>query len=94
MLTPAEKGILAGRREAAARKAAEAYAEHRRDIAAMLDWLEMALGTHEEAATAEPEKWTFAGDLAEVRRRLLETLAFLSGHDEPEIEQALDELRL
>jgi len=74
--------------------AAGAYAEHRRDIAAMLDWFELALDTHEEAAKAEPDKWTFVGDLAEVRRRLLETLAFLSGHDEAAIEEALAELRM
>jgi hypothetical protein len=50
MLTPAEEGILAGRQEAAAEKAAETYAEHQRDIAAMLTWMQMALDTHEEAA--------------------------------------------
>jgi len=74
--------------------AAEAYAEHQRDIAAMLDWIEMALDTHEEAARAEPEKWTLVGDLAEVRRRIKETLAFLSGHGEAEIEKSLQELRM
>ena len=94
MLTPAEEGILAGRQEAAAQKAAETYAEHQRDIAAMLTWMQMALDTHEEAAKEEPHKWTFVGDLAEVRRRLKETLAFLSGHEEADIEEALTELRM
>jgi len=74
--------------------AAEVYVEHRRDIAAMLDWMQMALDTHEEAAKAEPEKWTLVGDLAEVRRQIKETLAFLSGHDEADIEEALQELRM
>ena len=74
--------------------AAKTYAEHRRDIAAVLDWFEMALETHEEAAKAEPEKWTPVGDLAEVRRRLLETLAFLSGHVVADIQKALEELRM
>ena len=93
MLTPAEEGIRAGRQEAAAQKASETHAEHRRDSAAMLDWVQMALDAHEEAAKAQPGKWTFVGDLAEVRRRLLETLAFLSGHDAADIEEALEELR-
>ena len=94
MLTPAEEGILAGRQEAAAQKAAETYAEHRRDIGAMLVWFETALDAHEETAKAEPETWTLVGDLAEVRRRLKETLAFLSGHNEAGIEEALQELRM
>jgi len=74
--------------------AAEAYAEHQRDIAAMLDWMQMALDTHEEAAKAEPENWGLAGDLAEVRRQIKETLAFLSSHDAAQIEEALEELRM
>ena len=72
--------------------AVEAYAEHQRDIAAMLDWMQVALDTHEEAAKAEPEKWTLVGDLAEVRRQIKETLAFLSGHEEADIDEALTEL--
>jgi len=73
---------------------AEAYAEHRRDIAAMLDWFEMALGSREEAAKAEPQSRALVGDLAEVRWQIKETLAFLSGHDEAQIEEALAELRM
>ena len=74
--------------------AAETYVERQRDIVAMLDWMQMALDTHEEAAKAEPEKWTAVGDLAKVRRQIKETLAFLSGHDEADIEEALAELRM
>ena len=72
--------------------AVEAYQDHRRDIATMIDWLEMELDRHAERAAAEPANWSLAGDLGEVRRRVLETLAFLSGHTEADIDENLAEL--
>jgi hypothetical protein len=71
----------------------EAYQRARSDIASMLDWLQMALDAHAGRAEAEPANWALAGDLAEVRKRIMEVLGFVSGFAEADIEEALAELR-
>jgi hypothetical protein len=71
--------------------AAEAYRAYRNDISAMVDWLQMALDAHAERAAAQPANWGFAGDLAEVRKRVREVLSLVSGHTEAEIEETLGE---
>lgn len=73
--------------------AAETYEQHRVDIARVLDWLDMELDRHGKAAAEDPTNWARAGDLTEVRRRLIETLAFISGHEIKDIEELLDECR-
>ena len=62
----------------------------RADIASMTDWLECELDAKyndENAAT-----WSAVGSLQYVRKNFLETLAFLSGFEESEIQRSLDEL--
>jgi hypothetical protein len=56
-----------------------------------LDWLDMELDGHGKAAAEDPANWARAGDLAEVRRRLIETLAFISNRDIKDIEDLLSE---
>jgi len=69
--------------------AKELYTSRKRDIAALLDWLELEVIEH--AAYAEKEGLTHAhaGDLGELRRLLIEALAFLAQQDEKDIEKAL-----
>jgi len=74
--------------------AADTYANRAEDIAAILAWLTDELEIHAERAKARPENWCFAEDLGHVRKNIKETLAFLSGSSEEQIEEALAELRM
>jgi len=65
------------------------YAERRRDIDRLLDWLGQELRKHEKQAKAEPGDWGAAGDLYRVRSGLLEVLAGLRGAEIETIECAL-----
>ena len=69
--------------------AAEMYAERRRDIDRLMDWLGQELAKHARAAQAEPGNWDAAGDLYRVRSGLLEVLAALRGAEIETIERAL-----
>ena len=69
--------------------AAEVYAERRRDIDRLLDWLEQELAKHQRAAKAEPGNWGASGDLYRVRSGLLEVLAGLRGVEIADIERSL-----
>ena len=71
--------------------AAAAYAAHRAEIARLLDVLDMELERHGQAAKADPGHWGRAGDLAEVRRDLINVVAFLSGMERERIEGFLAE---
>jgi hypothetical protein len=68
------------------RTASEAYAAARNDIARLLDVLDMELAKHDERAKADERNWGFAGNLDKVRSDLIETVAFISGMDRPEVE--------
>ena len=69
------------------------YAEHRKDIDALIGWLTDELDRHEAEAKSDPANWGFAGDLAEVRRQLKDALGFISETDGKDIEKALADLR-
>ena len=69
--------------------AADVYAERRRDIDWLLDWLGQELRKHEKQAKAEPKDWGRAGDLYRVRSGLLEVLAGLRGVEIADIERCL-----
>jgi len=69
--------------------AAEVYAERRRDIDRLMDWLGQELGKHQKAAKAEPKDWSRSGDLYRVRSGLLEVLAGLRGVEIADIERSL-----
>jgi hypothetical protein len=68
------------------RTATEAYAAARNDIARLLDVLDMELTKHDERAKADERNWGFAGILDKVRSDLIDTVAFISGMDRPQVE--------
>ena len=72
--------------------AADAYRQHRNDIAAVTDLIEQELKVHAERAAAKPKDWGFAGDLAAVKHRLILALAMLSGIDQDTIAESLAEM--
>jgi len=69
--------------------AAEVYAERRRDIERLLEWLTQELAKHAKQATAEPKDWSLSGDLYRVRSGVLEVLAGLRGVEVGDIERCL-----
>jgi hypothetical protein len=69
--------------------AAEVYAERRRDIDRLLDWLGQELAKHAKQAKAEPGNFGYAGDLYRMRSALLEVLAGLRGVEIADIERSL-----
>jgi hypothetical protein len=77
------------RADAAAAEAEALYTQRKRDIAAVLDWLELELEKHDEYARKEGLTFAHAGDLGELRRQLIQALAFLAQRDETDIEDAL-----
>ena len=70
--------------------AAEVYAERRRDIDRLLEWLGQELAKHAKQAKADPRNWGASGDLYRVRSGLLEVLAGLRGVEVGSIEDHLD----
>ncbi|MFO7957999.1 MAG: hypothetical protein R6X33_12975 [Candidatus Brocadiia bacterium] len=68
------------------------YMDIKRDVAALLDWLELELVEHARYAATEGVDHGHAGDLGHVRRKLIETLSFLAQRDEKDIEEALDDV--
>ena len=69
--------------------AADVYAERRRDIDRLLEWLGQELAKHAKHAKADPGNWGAAGDLYRVRSGLLEVLAGLRGVEIADIERSL-----
>jgi hypothetical protein len=67
------------------------YLDRKRDVAALLDWLELELTHHAEYAAKERVSHAHAGDLGHVRELLIQTLSFLAQRDEKDIKDALDD---
>ena len=65
------------------------YTSRKRDIAALLDWLELELDKHAEYAEKEGLNWAHCGDLGHVQELLVQTLAFLAQREEKDIKDAL-----
>jgi len=65
--------------------AAQAYERNTRDINAMIEFLKMEMEKHAERQAAEPRNWGFAGDLAQIRQNLKETLVFAMGARDEEV---------
>lgn len=63
------------------------YKKAKFDIANLLGWFECELGKE-----LKEVDWSHVGSLIEVRRELIQTLAFLSGFEEKQIQQSLEEL--
>ena len=75
------------------RTAHEAFTNHADDCAALLDHLAQVIGQRREKAAADPKNWGHAGSMAEVRTRLIQTLAFIACLEEADIEATLADLR-
>jgi len=81
--------------------AAERYADLRRDIAILMDCIEMELDAHAERAAEKPTDWGFVGDMARIREAMSDILRTLligrHGWSETEatrvIEDHLDAMR-
>jgi hypothetical protein len=56
--------------------AEQAYLARRNDIARLIDVLQMELEVHDERAESRPGDWGFACNLAEIRSRLVDLVAF------------------
>ncbi len=69
--------------------AKQAYDAAKSDIANLMGWLGCEL--EKEPANLH---WGHVGSLKKVRTDLLETLAFISGHDADSLSDALEEARL
>jgi hypothetical protein len=73
--------------------ASELYEQRREDIARLIDWLDLELGKHQAKAEAEPADWGYAGDLGNVRAKLVRAVAFLANQEPEEIDNLLSECR-
>lgn len=65
--------------------AAATYETRRREIAAMIGFLQSQLDAHAEKAAQDPRNWGYAGDLAQIRQNLKETLVFAMGARDEEV---------
>ncbi len=65
------------------------YVSMKRDVAAVLDWLELELQQHTAYAATEGVDHGHAGDLGQLRRLLIEALSFLAQRDEKDIMEGL-----
>jgi len=101
-MTESRKDIEAARvKRQLKQTAAERYADHQRDIGALLDLVGEELRVHAETAAKKPKDWGYAGDLGRVREALKDILqSFLIGRygwSETEasrfIEDHLEEMR-
>jgi hypothetical protein len=77
----------------AKRTALNAFTQHADDCAALLDHLAQVIGRAREEAEADPANWGHAGSMGEVRKNLIQTLAFIGSLDEDDIEATLADLR-
>jgi len=86
--------LAAMRRRIAMRKQTpgQAHAQHCTDIGALLDLIGQEVNHHAEYARDEGLNWGHVGDVAALRRALIEALAQLSQQGEAFIEQHLAEL--
>ena len=73
--------------------AAKKYAEHQKDIAALLKLTKGKLTAHRKEAARDPKNWGYAGDLSYVQGQLTEVLAFLMNADAKEVEPLIAKAR-
>ena len=57
--------------------AAERYADHQKDIAVLVDCIQMELDEHAKSAARKPNDWGFAGDLGRIRETMKDVLKSL-----------------
>ena len=80
------------------RTAAEAYAAHRKDIAALLRLILEQVDVHAAAAAKDSNDWGYTGTLGHARHLLKEVLVFLMGAKQEkeaseQVERHLAEMR-
>lgn len=69
-----------------------AYRRLKRDVETMLDLIAADVVAHGTQAAADPRNWGYAGDLGEIRSRLMDCLVFLGNYqDEDEGRAAIDQ---
>ena len=73
--------------------AREVYSQHRKDITSLMVWLELELEKHRINAKGQPGNFGMAGDLACLKRQMIDALASLSHSEQHEIEDLLSESR-
>jgi len=73
--------------------AAQAYQRNQDDVGALLDLISQEAAHHHDYAKTEGIHFGHAGDLAALRKTLIEALAQLAQQDETFIIQHLDEMR-
>ncbi|HRQ72379.1 MAG TPA: hypothetical protein PLU35_05050 [Phycisphaerales bacterium] len=73
------------------RAAAEAYAARSRDIARLIDVLQVELDAHAKRAALNDRHRDYPDDLLSVRLDLIDAVGFLSGKTGEEIEEFLDD---
>jgi len=71
--------------------AGDLYSERREEIARLIDWLDLELDKHKTNAKANPNDWGYAGDLGNIRAKLVRAVAFLSNQEPENIEKLLCE---
>ncbi len=57
--------------------AAQRYADHRRDVAVLMDCVQMELDHHAGRAAGKPNDWGYAGDLGRIRELMKDILRSL-----------------
>jgi hypothetical protein len=57
--------------------AAERYADQRKDIAVLMDCIQMELDEHAKRAAEKPTDWGFVGDMGRVRESMRDVLLTL-----------------
>ena len=70
--------------------AAERYADQRKDIAVLVDCIQMELDEHAKRAAEKPTDWGYVGDMGRIResmREILQTL-LIGRHGWTEVETA------
>ncbi len=65
--------------------AATTYQIRRREIEAMIGFLQSQLDAHAREAAQHPRYWTYVGDLDQIRQNLKETLVFAMGARDEEV---------
>jgi hypothetical protein len=73
--------------------AAQAYQRNQEDLGALLDALAQEVRMAADYAAKDGMDWSKVGSLAEIRSKLVETLAFLAQQDEAFIEKRLADAR-
>jgi len=73
--------------------AATQYAEHQKDIAALLKLIKKALRKHAAEAKRDRRSWGYAGDLSHVQGQMTEALAFLLNIEIENVEPLVREAR-